>query len=143
MQLFTLQFETTQNFDNNLKTLVQLIEETSLGCIVLAPELCLTGYAYERVDDAVQISLQAFDQLLLLSQQRTIITTLTTKNEINQYFNTLYVFHKGKVAHTQSKHKLFVLQDERKYFTSGNQEDIKIFEINGIKIFLYLLDFQK
>lgn len=134
MQLFTLQFETTQNFDNNLKTLVQLIEETSLGCIVLAPELCLTGYAYDRMDIAAKFSLQAFNDLLLLSQNKTIITTLLTKNETNEYFNTLYVFHNGKVIHTQSKHKLFVLNDERKFFTAGNAQDIQIFEINGIKI---------
>ena len=102
--------------------------------MVVAPELCLNGYAYERLDEAVSIGYQAFNDLLLLSENRTIITTLTTKSETNQYFNTLYIFHKGKVLHRQSKHKLFVLQDERKYFTPGDEEAIKVIEVDGIKI---------
>lgn len=134
MDLVALQLHTTDNFEENLKQLIQHIENTSNGCIVVAPELSLNGYAYDRLDEAVAISTQAFDELLLLSINKTIITTLTTKNEAQNIFNTLYIFHKGKVVHSQSKHALFVLNDERKYFTAGKKEDIKIIKINGIKI---------
>ena len=58
---------------------------------------------------------------------------MTTKKE-NKFYNTSYTFNNGKIIHTQSKAELFVLDDEQKYFTTGDKKDIKIFKINGIKI---------
>jgi len=40
----------------------------------------------------------------------------------------------NKIIHTQSKAELFVLNDERKYFLAGDEKDIKIIEIDGLKI---------
>ena len=68
-----------------------------------------------------------------LSKNKTISLTLTTKKD-KKYYNTLHIFHKGKIAHTQSKNKLFVLNDEIKNFTAGDENDIKIIDIDGIKI---------
>ena len=50
------------------------------------------------------------------------------------YYNTLHIFHQEKIVHTQSKAKLFVLDYERKYFTAGKNEDIKIVNIDGLKV---------
>ncbi len=44
--LCTLQFESTSNYENNLKTLIELIEQTPDNAIVLAPEVCLTDFDY-------------------------------------------------------------------------------------------------
>ena len=133
MKLYTLQFKTLDDFKQNLEKLIALINQTTTDSLVLAPELCLNGYAYDRLDDAVSITQKAIPLLKELSTKRIISLTMTTKiNE--EYFNTLHIFYQGKIVHTQSKVQLFVLNDEKKYFTAGDEEDIKIIEINGIKI---------
>ena len=68
-----------------------------------------------------------------LSFNKIIAITLTTKED-GRYFNTLYILYNGEIIHKQSKHKLFVMNDERKYFTPGDKNDIAIIEIEGIKI---------
>ncbi len=133
MNLVALQFETINNFQRNLDKLISLINKAPKGAFVLAPELCLNGYAYDRLEDAVAISNKAIQILKELSLYKTISLTLTEKKD-DQYINTLYIFHNQKIIHTQSKYELFVLNDERKYFTKGNLEDIKIFEVDGLKV---------
>ena len=64
---------------------------------------------------------------------KTIALTFITKKE-HQYYNTLYIFHKEKIIHTQSKHRLFPLGDEPTYFASGDLEDMKIIDIDGVKV---------
>jgi predicted amidohydrolase len=133
MNLIALQFETTEHFQANLDKLITLIKQSKPNDIILAPELCLNGYAYNKMEEAVNITKIALPKILELSQNRTIIATFTTKTE-NGYKNTLYTFSSGKIIHTQSKYKLFPLGDEEKHFKAGNKEDIKIIDINGIKI---------
>lgn len=133
MDLISLQFKTTQDFDKNLDSLISYINQTPQNSFVVAPELCLNGYAYDRLDEAVDISTKAINQLLKLSKTRFIATTLTTVKNGN-YYNTLHLFYNNKLIHTQSKNKLFVLNDEKKHFTQGDIKDIKIIDIDGIKI---------
>ena len=133
MNLIALQLKTSNNFEKNLKRLINQINNAPDNSLILAPELYLTGYAYDRMDDAVAISLEAIEILKELSNKKTIALTLTTKKK-KQYFNTLRIFHKGKIVHTQSKAKLFVLNDERVYFSSGDEKDIKIIDIDGLKV---------
>ncbi len=133
MNLIALQLKTSNNFEKNLKKLVKQIHNCPDNSFILAPELYLTGYAYDRMDDAVTISSKAIEILKELSLQKTISLTLTTKKK-KQYFNTLHIFHKGEIVHTQSKAKLFVLNDERVFFTAGDEKDIKIIDIDGLKV---------
>ncbi len=65
--------------------------------------------------------------------KKTISLTLTQAKE-DKHINTLFIFNKGEIVHTQSKYELFVLNDEKKYFTAGEKKDIKIVEINGLKV---------
>jgi predicted amidohydrolase len=133
MNLVALQFQTKNNFEVNLEKLTSLIKQTNPNDIIVAPELCLNGYSYDNMDQAVSITNQAIPLLKKLSIDRTIITTFTTKTD-SGYQNTLYTFFNGQIIHTQSKYKLFPLGDEEKHFQAGKKEDIKIIEINGIKI---------
>ena len=133
MDLVSLQLKTSPNFEKNIQRLKKAISKTSKGSLIVAPELYLTGYSYNRLNEAVAITTQAIKILLSISKNKTIILTMTTK-ENNNYYNTLFIFHKGTILHKQSKNKLFVLNDERKYFTAGNSDDIKIINIDGIKI---------
>ena len=133
MNLVSLQFKTKPNFNDNLNHLVSLINRSAQSSFILAPELCLTGYSYDDFDKAIKISTHAITILTELSSNKTIFITLLTQKD-NKYFNTLHIFHHNKIIHTQSKYKLFSLGNEDKYFTPGNRDDIKILNINGLKI---------
>ena len=54
--------------------------------------------------------------------------------QVKQGKRQQYIFHNLQIIHTQSKVKLFPLGNELEYFSEGNEEDIKIIEVNGIKI---------
>ncbi|WP_428023335.1 carbon-nitrogen hydrolase family protein [Arcobacter sp.] len=133
MNLVTLQTKPTKNFQDNLDYLEKLILQTPIESFILASELCLTLYAYERLEEASKLTIEAIKRLTILSKNRTIALTMTTKEE-GKYFNTFYIFHKEKIVHKQSKIKLFTLNDENKYFTEGEEKNIKLFEIDGLKI---------
>jgi len=133
MNIVVLQSITTDDFEQNLDHLISLIKAQDKNSFILASELTLNGYAYDRMDDAVEITRKAIPKLLELSKDKTISLTMTTKKDDN-YYNTFFMFADQQIIHTQSKNKLFVLNDERVYFTQGDEKDIKIFELNGLKI---------
>ena len=133
MNLVALQFETSRNFENNLDTLIKLIKNCDEQSFILAPELCLSGFYYDLLDKAYEISLKAIDILKELSTNKIISLTLVNKKD-NKYYNTLYIFYKNKIVHSQAKVKLFLLDNENRNFTSGNEQDIKIIDIDGIKV---------
>ncbi len=64
---------------------------------------------------------------------KTIIITLINKNK-NKFYNTLYLLKDGKILHTQSKHQLFKLNFENRYFHQGDENDIKTIDVDGLKI---------
>lgn len=133
MNLVTLQFKTTNDFNWNLDYVETLISKAPQNSFILAPELALNGYAYNRMEDAVAITERATDLFKTLSKDKTIALTLTTKKD-SQYYNTLHIFHKGKIIHTQSKIQLFVLNDEKMHFTPGSLDEMKIVDIDGFKV---------
>jgi len=133
MNLVALQTKISTNFQENLNHLKELISQCEPNSFILAPEVCLTGFCYDRMEEASVFNQEAIKQLQNLSKDRTIALTFIIKKD-KQFFNTLYIFHKEKIVHTQSKHRLFPLGDELKYFTSGDIEDMKIIDINGVKV---------
>ncbi|MBI3873521.1 MAG: carbon-nitrogen hydrolase family protein, partial [Arcobacter sp.] len=120
MNLVSLQLKTTNNFEEILQNLADIIEKIEPLSLILAPELALSGYAYDKMDEAFEISQIAIKLLTKLSSNKTIAITFIIKQNTT-FYNTFYLFHKGKIIHTQSKHKLFILNDENKYFTSGDE----------------------
>lgn len=134
MELIALQFQTSyNNYQDNLDKLSTLIEQTPENSFILAPELCLTGYSYDHLDDAATFSNIAIETLLKLSASQTIALTLTVKEDSN-FYNRLHIFHNKKIIYTQDKVKLFTLNDEDKFFKAGDEKDIQIIEIDGLKI---------
>ncbi|MBD3841813.1 MAG: carbon-nitrogen hydrolase family protein [Campylobacterales bacterium] len=133
MNVAVLQLKTSDNFQINLLNLILKIKSFDQPTFILAPELTLTGYAYNRLDDATDLTNEAIKKLKPLSHNHTIALTMTTKHN-DQFYNTLHIFHKGQIIHTQSKHQLFVLNDERVYFSPGKLDDIKIIDIDGVKV---------
>jgi predicted amidohydrolase len=133
-KLYSLQFETNlSDFETNLDKLVSLIDNCEDGSIILAPEVCITGFCYSDMDSASNFADKVIQKLKELSTTKTITTTIIEKID-NKYYNTLYTFHKNSIIHKQSKNRLFALGDETKYFDAGDEESIKIVDVDGIKI---------
>ncbi len=133
MKLITLQVKTSEIFENNLTHLKELIQKCDEESIILAPEIALTGFCYDRMQEAAEFSNLAIKQIKDLSINKTIALTFITEHE-NKFYNTFHLFHNQNIIHTQSKAQLFPLGNELEHFAPGNKEDIKIIELNGIKI---------
>jgi len=132
-ELNVLQFRTETDFDLNLEKLISLIKSSSNDALVVAPEVCLTGFAYERFEEAAEFSAIAMKAIFEVLDKRVVILTMIEKIG-NHFFNVAKVFSDGKIIHEQKKVHLFVIGDERKYFTQGDEGDISIFEVDGIKV---------
>ena len=133
MKLIALQIKTTPNFQENLNHLKNLINSCKSDSLIVAPELALSGFSYDRMEEAFAFSQKAIEEIKALSENKIIALTFITKKDEN-FYNTLYIFHNFNIVHTQSKVKLFPLGNELEYFKAGNINDIKIIEINGLKI---------
>lgn len=132
--LVALQFNYEEkSLEDNFKTLKRLLNLTPKDSIVLAPELCLSGYKYDLLKESAKFSQKILNELKELSTCKTFALTLIEEID-GKFFNNLKVFHNGKIVQSRPKAKLFPLGDEEKYFTSGKTDDIKIIEIDGIKI---------
>ncbi len=133
-KLVTLQFDyENRPLKENLKRLTTLIESSPKNSIVLAPELCLSGYKYDSLEKSAEFSKIATDELKKLSFEKIIGLTLIEK-EGNNFYNNFTLLNQGKIIHKRAKVKLFPLGDEPKYFTKGSEDEIGVFEIGGIKI---------
>ena len=131
-QLYTLQIKTKQNFAENLAHLRDLILQCQKGSIILAPEVSLTNFCYQRMSEAAEFAKEATSVLLELSYEKTIAITFIEQYR-KKFYNNLKVFHKGELLHKQSKHKLFPLGNEHLHFKAGSLEEIIPFEIDRIK----------
>lgn len=131
--LVTLCFPTYPQFETNLDHLLELISQTPHDAIIVAPEVCLSGFAYERFSEAALFTAIALEKLLPAVAQRLLIfTAITQKNE--QFYNTAYALHNGAILYSQSKAKLFALGGETDHFTAGVENGIKPFDFEGITI---------
>jgi predicted amidohydrolase len=131
--LCSLLFETTKDYEKNLQTLLRLIEQTQEESLVVAPEVCLTGFDYENWDAAVAFNEVATAELLQASHNKIIILTMLEKVD-GTVFNNATVFHNGKIVFKRAKARLFRLGAEHKYMAEGSDKDCQIFEIDGVKI---------
>ncbi|UTJ06541.1 carbon-nitrogen hydrolase family protein [Arcobacter roscoffensis] len=133
MNLIALQIKTSEDFQKNLEHLKSLIQKCEENSIILAPEIALSGFCYDRMQEASDFSIKAIEELKSLAKNKTIALTFITKQN-NAFYNTLHIFHNQEILHTQSKLKLFPLGNELEHFKAGNKEDIKILDINGLKV---------
>jgi omega-amidase len=129
----TLCFPTNLQFETNLEHLLGLIDQTPHDAIVVAPEVCLSGFAYERFKETANFTASALERLLSIVGERLFIFTAITQDN-NQFYNTAYALHNNTIVHTQTKAKLFALGGETEYFTAGIESDIKPFNFQGINI---------
>jgi len=133
MKLTALQIKTTDNFKANLKKLKELINKCEDDSFILAPELCLTGFCFDRMDEASDFTEKARKKIQKLSENKTIAVTFIERQDLD-YYNTLYIYHNKKTVHIQSKHRLFPLGHEPENFSSGKLDNMEIVNINGLKV---------
>jgi len=136
-EIVVLQLANKKEYRKNLDELLEFLKEAGEDAIVLAPEVCLTDYDYKNIEEACKFRKYALKKLLKVVD-RQIVTLTMLKKVDNKYYNEAVVLHKRTVVHSQLKHKLFKLGDEHKYLEAGSAEDIKIFEVDGIKFGLLI-----
>ncbi len=136
-KLCSLLFKTTPNYNNNLQTLLTLINKTQNSSIIVAPEVCLTAYDYENFDKVIEFAPIAIQEIKKASMNKVIIITIIEKRD-GEIFNFAKVFHNGEVVYERAKARLFRFGDEHKYMSEGSDEDIKIIEVDGIKIAIFI-----
>jgi len=136
-KLCSLLFETTPDYNTNLQTLLTLIKQTQNYSLVVAPEVCLTAYDYDNFDKVLAFSPHAIEEIKKVSQNKIIILTIIEKKD-GEIFNFAKVFHNGEVVYERAKARLFRFGDEHKYMSEGIDENIKIIEIDGIKIAIFI-----
>ena len=131
--LCSLRFDTAGTYETTLSLLSQLIAATPEDAVVVAPEVCLTGFDYEHFEAAADFAPRAIAALLPLSEGRIIVLTLIERREEGIY-NVAKVLHGGQVVHEQAKSRLFRLGDEHEYFREGAEEEVSLFEVDGLKL---------
>ena len=140
-KLYSISFDFYEDsYHDNLNKLVSNIKKTKEGSIVVAPELCLTNFSFQKMQESADFGEEAIKKIKPLSKDRVITLSLTTKRD-EKFYNSAITLYQERVIHSQDKYKLFKFGDEDKYFTAGNRDKIKIFEINGIK-FAILICFE-
>lgn len=132
-QLSILEFATAFRFAENLQTLIKLLQNVPEEALALAPEVCLSGFCYDRMEEAAAFSEKSLPILIEQSRQKTFALTLIEK-EGEGYVNRLRLFHQGEILHTQEKYKLFPLGEEDRHFIAGLRDRIVIVEAGGIRI---------
>ena len=135
--LCSLLFKTTSNYSDNLQTLLALINEAETSSLIVAPEVCLTGYDYANFDKAVAFSAGAIEAIKKASFGKIIILTLLEKRD-GKIFNFAKIFYDGEVVYERAKARLFRFGDEHKYMSEGSDREFEIVEVAGIKIAIFI-----
>ncbi len=135
--LCSLLFKTTPNYEENLQTLLALIKQTNTNTLIVAPEVCLSGYDYENFEAVLDFASHAIEEIKKVSHDKIIILTIIERRD-GEIYNFAKVFHNGKVVYERAKARLFRFGDEHKYMSEGSDEDIKIVEVDGIKIAIFI-----
>jgi len=128
-----LQLETSTSYETNLKKIVEYIESNLDKNLIIAPEVYLTGFDYNNFDKAIEFYQKAIDTILPLIDRQILVLTLIKRDKNGNSINQATVIHNNKIVYTQNKYKLFKIGNEDRYFKAGAKEDIRPFEINGIK----------
>ena len=131
--LCSLSFITTNNYNTNLQTLLKLIDQTPTNSLIVAPEVCLTGFDYGMWNEVCAFTPHAVKEIKKASINKIIILTIIEKRG-DEVFNFAKIFHNGEVVYERAKARLFRFGGEQNYFVEGSDKDIEIIEIDGIKI---------
>jgi len=131
--LVSLRFASTPSYQDNLEHLITLIDHCDDTAVIVAPEVCLSGYDYENFEAAAAFTPHAITRLLKHLGHRILVLTVIEKNSKGIY-NVAKVLHGGAEVYQQPKARLFTFGDEHHYFQAGKAQDIVVFEVEGIRM---------
>ncbi|MBU0632899.1 carbon-nitrogen hydrolase family protein [bacterium] len=131
--LCSLSFKTTSDYKENLTTLLNLIKDTPQDALVVAPEVCLTGFDYANFDKVVEFASYAVDEIKKVSDKKIVVLTLIEKRD-DKIYNMAKIFHNGEIVYERGKARLFRFGGEHNYFAESDDEDIKVIEVDGLKL---------
>ena len=121
-------------YEANLDALTALVEECEAGTIAVAPEVCLTNFDYDRFDEAADFAEVADARLKKATQGKTLVVTMIARRSDGGIYNLARVYHDGRLIHEQAKAKLFRFGGEHEWFAEGDEREIALFEIDGIRM---------
>ncbi len=131
--LCSIQFQTTQNYEENLQTLLKLINETPDHSLIVAPEVCLSGFDYDNFDKVIAFSSYAIAEIKKVSKHRIIVLTIIERRE-DKIYNMAKIFHNGEIVYERGKSRLFRFGGEQNYFFEDADEKVEIVEVDGLKL---------
>ena len=130
-------FDTTPDYNENLQTLLTLINQTEENSLIVAPEVCLTAYDYDNFEAVLDFADHAINEIKKASKNKIIILTILERRD-GEVFNFAKIFYNGEVVYERAKARLFRFGDEHKYMSEGSDEDFKIVEVAGVKIAIFI-----
>ncbi|MCD6654078.1 MAG: carbon-nitrogen hydrolase family protein [Sulfurovum sp.] len=137
MEAVSLQLPVVQRYQDNLEKLIECLKKHQNKTLIVAPEVCLTGFDYTHLKTAAKFSAKALKIIKKIVERQIVVLTLVLEDR-GGFVNRAVVIHKHKVVHRQEKVKLFALGNETRYFLPGKKKNIKPFEIEGVKYALLI-----
>ncbi len=120
----------SEDFQSNRRRLLEHLKRAEPGSVVVAPELVLSHFAFDRREEAAAFTQASMPALLEASSQKTLCFTAITRAE-GGYYNEAFLLHDGCIVHRQPKVELFRFGNEDRYYLPGEEERIRIVEIEG------------
>jgi predicted amidohydrolase len=137
LEVVALQLSTHFRYQENFDALLTYLQTYQDKHIVVAPEVCLTGFDYAHMTTAAKFSANALKVLKKEVNEQIVVLTLVLEDG-EDFINQAVVIHKHKIMHKQEKVKLFKLGDEDLYFAAGKKKKVKPFEIEGVSYALLI-----
>ncbi len=121
-----------EDFAGNLERLLRHIKSRPEGSVIVAPELALSHFAFDRLEKAARFTEESMPALLEATRRKTLCFTAITRTE-GGYYNEALLLHDGRIVHRQPKVELFRFGDEHEHYLRGSEERIRIVEIEGLR----------
>lgn len=120
-------------WEANLTRLLHLLNHAAPDSFTLAPELCLTGYSYERMEEAATFSAHALETLLQATAHKSLGLTCIVRTKTG-FVNRFFWLCDGRICHRQDKAKLFPLGNEPAHFEAGQDTAIMPFTCKDVRL---------
>ncbi len=130
-------FTTTPDYQKNLETLISLVQNAKEGALVVAHEVCLTGFDYDNYEAMLSFAKVATKRLKEVVGDKILVLTMLERID-GKVFNVAKVIHKGEVCFSRTKARLFRLGGEHKFMEEGSDAEFQVFEVAGIKMALFI-----
>ena len=86
MDVVSLQLTTHVRYQENLDTLIALVEQHKDKAVIVAPEVCLTGFDYAHMETVAKFSILALKSLKkIIDKQILVLTLILKENRITSY----------------------------------------------------------